>query len=513
MHDRFARLAAPFSFLLPGLGQVALGRRRRGVLLAIPALAIGAAVVALAAVIAGDPAASLDLLPGPEAITALLVLQGAILVYHLAAILDAERLGQAARPSRGLTRVVSAVILVALLGGAVTIHGAVGYVEAEAGDALAAVFAPGGGAGDDVDVWAIPEPSFEPDPTEVPTPAPTPSPTPVPTLVPTAGETPGATASTGPAATPTAAPTPEPPRSPRPTAAPGSGADWAQDGRLNLLLIGSDAGPDRWSLRTDTMIVLSVVARTGRAALFGIPRNLVGVPLPPESAGATKDGRFHGLLNALYVYAMAHPNQFPGGDARGIRAVSGAVQELVGVRLDGLVVVNLSSFVRLVDELGGLWIDVPYRLHDRNYPLEDGSGWMELDIRAGCRHLDGRLALAYARSRHQDSDYGRMNRQQLVILSLRNQLDPLRLVSRAPALLRIAGDSLWTTIRRKDIRGLARLADRVDSRRVERVLFVPPAYSSRLDDREIARIRRVVRTVFDGPRPPADAALAPGRCP
>ena len=294
-----------------------------------------------------------------------------------------------------------------------------------------------------------------------------------------------------------------------------SGADWARDDRLNLLLIGSDAGPDRWSLRTDTMIVLSVEARTGRAALFGIPRNLVGVPLPPESAGATKDGRFHGLLNALYVYAMGHPGKFPGGDARGMRAVSGAVQELVGVRLDGLVVVNLGGFVRLVDELGGLWIDVPSRLRDRNYPLEDGSGWMELDIGGDCRHLDGRMALAYARSRHQDSDYGRMNRQQLVLLSLRSQLDPLKLVSKAPAFLRIAGDSLWTTIRRKEIRGLAKLAERVDcaassgsssSRR--------PSYDSHLlDDREIARIRRVVRTVFEEPLPSPDRSLAAGHCP
>jgi LCP family protein required for cell wall assembly len=507
MNHRLARLAAPLSFLLPGLGQLAVGRRRRGVLLAIPALAIGAAIVGVAAVIAGDPSAALDLLPGPEAVAALLVLQGAVLVYHLGAILDAERLSQAVRPAEGGMRVVSAVVLVALLAAAVSIHGAVGAVEAEAGGALSAIFEPGGG-GEDDDAWTIPEPSFEPEPTAAPTAVPTPAPARAPTPIASAG---GASASPSPSPTP--APTPRPTRSPRPTAAPVSRAEWAQDGRLNLLLIGSDAGPDRWSLRTDTMIVLSVVARTGRAALFGIPRNLVGVPLPPESAGATKDGRFHGLLNALYVYAMGHPDDFPGGEARGMRAVSGAVQELVGVRLDGLVVVNLGGFVRLVDELGGLWIDVPFRLHDRNYPLEDGSGWMELDIRAGCRHLDGRLALAYARSRHQDSDYGRMNRQQLVILSLRSQLDPLKLVSRAPALLRIAGDSLWTTIRRKEIRDLARLADRVDSRRVERVLFVPPAFSSRLDDRELARIRRVVRTVFDGPRPPADPALAPGRCP
>jgi anionic cell wall polymer biosynthesis LytR-Cps2A-Psr (LCP) family protein len=86
---------------------------------------------------------------------------------------------------------------------------------------------------------------------------------------------------------------------------------------------------------------------------------MTGVPLAPESAGAFRNGRFPGLLNALYVYAMGHPKAFPGGASRGFRAVTGAVQELVGVRLDGAVVVNLAGFVRLVDALGGLWIDVP----------------------------------------------------------------------------------------------------------------------------------------------------------
>ncbi len=288
---------------------------------------------------------------------------------------------------------------------------------------------------------------------------------------------------------------------------------WARDGRLDLLLIGSDAGPDRWSLRTDTMIVLSVDVKTGRAALFGIPRNLIGVPLPPESARAVAGGRFPGLLNALYVYAMSHPASFPGGDARGMRAVSGAIQELVGVRLDGMVVVNLAGFVSLVDELGGLWIDIPEPLVDRYYPLEDGSGLIVLRFAAGCQHLAGRMALAYARSRHQDSDYGRMDRQQAVLLALRRQLDPVALVPKVPGLLRIARDTLWTTIARSDVRGLARLAARVDPRRVARVLFVPSRYSSHLDTAEIRAIRARVRTIFDGPLPARDADLAPGHCP
>jgi LCP family protein required for cell wall assembly len=381
----------------------------------------------------------------------------------------------------------------------------------QAGDALGIVFGPGGDDGGAA--WAIPEPSFGPEPTEEPTEEPTPtpspptSPSPAPALGPVASS--GATATPSATATPTAAPTPRPKPTPKPPVVPA----WARDGRLNLLLIGSDAGPDRWSLRTDTIIVLSVQAKTGRAALFGIPRNMVGVPLPPESAAAVPGGRFPGLLNALYVYAMGHPDAFPGGDARGMRAVSGAVQELLGVRLDGMLVVNLGGFVSLVDELGGLWVDVPERLVDEKYPLEDGSKLIRVAFEAGCQHLEGRMALAYARSRHQDSDYGRMVRQQTVLLALRRQLDPVALVAKVPALLGIARDNLWTTVRREDLRGLAKLASRVDVRRVARVLFAPSRYPSHLDTAEIERIRAFARGIFERPAPPPDQSLAAGHCP
>jgi LCP family protein required for cell wall assembly len=502
-----APVAAPLSFLVPGLGQAALGRRRRGVLIALPAIVILAGAGVAAVALAADPSAALDLLPGPEVVAALLVLQGVLLAYHVAAILDADRLARAARPRGRAGRLVGGALLAVLVGASVVLHATVGYVEAEAGGALGAVFDPGGGGGD----WAIPPPDFAPDVTATPLATTSATPTPAPTVTPLPSLTPAPTATAAPTTAPTPTPTPAPTPAPSPT--PRAVPAWARDGRLDLLLVGSDAGPDRWSLRTDTLIVLSVQVKTGRAALFGIPRNLVGVPLPPESAAAFPDGRFPGLLNALYVHAMAHPEAFPGGEARGMRAVSGAVQELVGIPLDGMVVVNLGGFVRLVDELGGLWIDVPEPLFDRNYPLEDGSGYLVLDIRAGCQHLDGRTALAYARSRHQDSDYGRMARQQTVLLSLRRELDPVELVPKVPALLRIVGDSLWTTIERGDVRGLAKLAAKVDARRVARVQFAPPGYPSHLDDAAIERIREAVRTVFDGPPPAADPALAPGHCP
>ena len=512
---RVAPFAATLSLLLPGLGQAALGRRRRGVLFAVPAVAVAMAVSAVVVSVAADPASALDLVPGPEVLPALLLLEAGLLAWHVAAVIDADRLARVARPVLGWHRLPAALVLGVLIAAAVGAHGTIGYVEVQTSEATGAIFGPGGDGGDDggdeADAWAIPETGFDTDPADEPSPAEEPSPSPSP--VGSASVLPWASASEGPSPSVASAPPPAASPTPAQTPAPKREAAWARDGRLNLLLIGSDAGPDRWSLRTDTIIVLSVEVKTGRAALFGIPRNMTGVPLPPESAGAKPNGRFPGLLNALYVYAMGHPDTFPGGDARGMRAVSGAVQELLGVRLDGMVVVNLAGFVDLVDELGGLWIDIPAPLVDKRYPLEDGSRLIKVSFDAGCQRLSGRMALAYARSRHQDSDYGRMRRQQTVLLALRSMVDPVALVPKAPALLRIARDNLWTTLRRKDLRDLAKLADRVDVRRVDRVLFVPPKYSSHLTDDELARIRRVARTIFDGPPPPPDRSLAEGHCP
>jgi LCP family protein required for cell wall assembly len=468
---------AALSFLFPGLGQL-LGRsaraRRRGVLFALPATAILGGLVILASL---GTTSIVELLVRPDVLAILLGINAFAAILHLAAIVDAYRGAVRTEPRPGRGAVLRArVVVVALVAVTIAVHGAIGYVGARGAGALDAIFGPGGS-------WVIPEPSLGPSP------GPSPSPTPEPTVT------------TKPSATPTPTPRPTPTPTPVPT--------WAADGRLNLLLIGSDAGPDRWSLRTDTMIVLSVDVASGRAALFGVPRNLTGVPLPPESAVAFDNGRFPGLLNALYVYAMGHPRDFPGGDARGFRAVTGAVQELVGVRLDGAVVVNLNGFVDLVDAVGGLWIDVPERLVDNRYPDPDGTGSGRIVINAGCQHLGGEMALAYARSRHQDSDYGRMGRQQLVLLALRAQLDPVALLPRVPELLSIAEDNLWTTLDLADLPGLVELASRVGTDDIATVTFVPPTYPQHLTIAAIEKIRAVVVGAFDDLPPLATPSPTP----
>ena len=249
------------------------------------------------------------------------------------------------------------------------------------------------------------------------------------------------------------------------------------------------------------MILLSVDIRSGRAAFFGIPRNLVNVPLPAESADAFDCHCFPRLLNALWVYADGHPDQFPGGKNRGWRAVTGAIATLTGVRLDGLAVVDLNGFVDLIDVLGGLRIKVPEALVDDHYPKPDGSGTIRISIAPGWHTFDGKTALAYARSRHQDSDYGRMHRQQQVLVAVAAQLKPCRLIPEIPSLLRIVKRSLWTTLSTKDLPALLELAARVDARHIQQIAFTPSTYPSSLRSSDVKRIQHVVAHVFDGAAP------------
>ena len=417
----------------------------------------------------------LGFLVEPSTLMGIAVLDVLLFLWRAAAILDAWWGGGSKVPHTILST-AAVIVLVAITGAT---HYVVGAQVMAIHDTFDAVFSsPDGTATEEDDGFGeIPDPTDEPSPTPTPLPGTTAAPTPVPT--------------------PTPAPTPRP----GPLA----------DGRLDVLLVGGDAGPGRWSLRTDTLMVLSVDVKSGEAALFSIPRNMVNVPLPAESRKAYSCGCFPQLINALYVVASNRKNAFPGNDdVRGLRAVQMTIGELVGRKLDGMVVVKLEGFVKLINAIGGLDINVPEAVRDKHYPLENGSGSVEIYIPKGKQHMNGRRSLMYARSRHMDSDYGRMERQQIVITALGKQLLKEPLIVRLPELLEIAKDNLWTNLKTRDLPDLANLAEDVDIRGMKKVRFIPPKYPSYLDRAAIRRIRAVVRDVFDDAVPlasPSPTAL------
>ena len=463
--QRSGAVASVLSFLLPGLGQAAAGAVRRGVIVALPVVVLVVGVVVLWLT---DRGIIVEAVLTPPILLGIVAFSIALMIYRLWAILDAYAV---ARTRGGASRawprrVLSAGVLMAALVATVAMHGWVAYVGWSAHETLTAVFAPDGprGAGD---------PGLVPGQTEEPPP--------------------DATDDADPTGTPTLAPTPTAVATPTPTPEP----DWAADGRLNVLFIGSDAGPGRWSMRADAIILVSVEIDSGRVAAFSIPRYTTNVPLPEPAASAFECRCLTEPINALYVFANQNPDLFPGGETRGFVALEGAIETLADVELDGIAVVDMNGFLRLVDAIGGITVDVPFEVYDPAYPDPDGVTEVELYFAPGLQVMDGWHALAYSRTRHQDGDVARMQRQQHVMKALQRQLGCDLLVN-LPSILEVVRETVWTTLRLEDVPAMLH----IDPGPVEaHSLF--DIHNPALTDADIERIRGDVDAAFDGP-PPTD---------
>ncbi|MEQ4203764.1 LCP family protein [Actinopolymorpha sp. B17G11] len=266
----------------------------------------------------------------------------------------------------------------------------------------------------------------------------------------------------------------------RPTTAPRAvGNPWKDQGRVNVLLLGSDAGPDRSGVRPDTIILASIDTRTGATVMFSVPRNLQKIPFPAGSAPAQvyPNGTYAGpgnelewLINSVYRNVPAqHPDLLdsdnPGADATKL-AVSGAL----GVPVDYYAMVNLEGFKELIDALGGITVNVNHRVAmggEADAGLVPG-GWIE---QGPNQHLDGFDALWFARGRYGADDYQRMGRQRCVIKAIIDQADPLRVLTRYEALAASSRDLFSTDIPHDLLPAFADLAWKVKGADVTSIAF------------------------------------------
>lgn len=476
------------SALVPGLGHLAIGKRTIAILYLVPTLAV-------ALVLAGWVAVA-----GIYGVAAALVTPGVLTMLFAANILAAGWRTSAAVEAVGRTRPGR----VAVAGTAVVLVLVIGVPHLVAANTILATeqfldetFAGSSPVPGDTASLDTPEPEFTepPEETEAPSPSPGASPTPSPSTAPT--------------------PSPTPVIAPYPTdggngTLPEFGAKvpwkraspeqpWGDDGRFDLLLIGSDAGAGRWNRRNDVMLLVEVDVKTGESAMIGLPRNLTNAPYPPGPArDASACGCQKGLLNEMYVEAtVRHPGLWPGkGPVKGIGAVRSVVSTLTGRPVDAVLIVDLVGVIRVVDAMGGIDIDVPEAVIDHDYP-DPGNGTIELRIKAGKQHFDGHTALAYARSRHMDSDYGRMERQQILLLAIRRQLGPSVILS-APALFSAAKGTAWTDLPREALPALVELFGKTSGEKVHQLRIVPSRYPSWLTAAWVNRIRHDVADLLPG---------------
>lgn len=215
----------------------------------------------------------------------------------------------------------------------------------------------------------------------------------------------------------------------------------------NILLLGSDAGPGRWSQRTDSMVIVNINNVTNRVNLISIPRNLRDVPLPPDYSFLSSTRLLPGLLNSAFEFADRHASSFVDAPpTRGFLFTKKLIENLTGLRIDGVAAVNLLGFIAVVDSFGGVDINLKEEIYDANFGNPYTGKIQELRISKGLQHLNGEFLLAYLRSRHQDSDYGRIRRQQEVLTSLISGSRLLKVLLDPVAALGKVQSAIWTNI-------------------------------------------------------------------
>jgi LCP family protein required for cell wall assembly len=253
----------------------------------------------------------------------------------------------------------------------------------------------------------------------------------------------------------------------------GRAGPWAGRRRVNLLLIGGDSAPGRPGVRTDSMTIASIDTKTADTVLFSLPRNLEDAPIPGRRTQFPRGFQGYspatpGLLNEIWQYAEDRPALVPGasrGD-RGPHMLKAVVGEILGLRIDNYVMVNMAGFTGLVDAIGGVRIKV-----DKTIPC----GRNGRPIKPGVRRLKGADAMWYGRCRTHTSDYSRMARQKCLLRAIADQADPTTVLTRFNGLARAAKRAVATDIPRDMLPALTELSLKVKAgAQIQSLQFVPP---------------------------------------
>jgi LCP family protein required for cell wall assembly len=246
--------------------------------------------------------------------------------------------------------------------------------------------------------------------------------------------------------------------------------------RVNILLLGSDNdqkfaagnGLPGNGVLTQTVIVVSLDPATHTVDLLSIPRDS-WINLP-------------GTNSCMKLDEAAGEGKTPDEAIQLERTV---IERDYGIPIWRYAWVGLEGFVKVIDTLGGVDVDVLHPIVDDEYPKDVGNpnGIFDLTrlyIPAGPQHLDGATALEYVRSRHADAtgDFGRSQRQQSVLIALEKKVKNTDLIARIPDLATALQGNVLTDMTVKEITEVANFAHGVTHDQIKQYVFSPPDYSN-----------------------------------
>ncbi|MEZ5175635.1 MAG: LCP family protein [Acidimicrobiia bacterium] len=313
------------------------------------------------------------------------------------------------------------------------------------------------------------------------------------------------------------------------------------DNRIAVLLAGGDGGPGRSGSRTDSINVVTFDVTTGKAAIFGFPRNMTHVPLPDRWSTAfvdlekrltpwkerrqwtdhNKDGEpdqfvpchcFPDQINAIYPFTREWTETYPNEREPGLAALRDVLELMLGFEIDHYAFVNMAGFVNVVNALGGVDVYVTRGVSIEMSPAREGEEWHTVSVGRGWRHLNGLDALGYVRERRSSNDYVRMQRQRCLLKAVAAKATPANILKRFSQLSKAMANSVKTDIPLSDLPILLERTASLDFDDIATVGFVPPFYTPVLDHRgkptpDIARIQAMVRLAL---RADSDTAFESG---
>jgi polyisoprenyl-teichoic acid--peptidoglycan teichoic acid transferase len=291
---------------------------------------------------------------------------------------------------------------------------------------------------------------------------------------------------------------------------------WAGIPRVNVLLIGSDAGADRTGVRTDSILVASIDTHTGDSVIFGLPRNLQHVPFPAGTPMAQEfpDGYVCAgqacLLNALWQFGVenaANPaspaySYYKRFKNPGLQATIDGVEGVTGLKINDYALLDLAGFADFINAIHGLTVNVqraiPVGGHENAAGQQVG---VKTYIPPGRQHLNGYYTMWYARSRSDSSDYDRMQRQRCVIGAISQQVDPITLAQALPEIAKSIQKDMSTSIPLDDIGSWVTLALRIKNAHIRSLPFTDAVINTVNPD--FSKIHALVQRAIE---PPASTA-------
>ena len=199
--------------------------------------------------------------------------------------------------------------------------------------------------------------------------------------------------------------------------------------KATVLIMGVDKREDDVG-RSDTLMIATIDPRLDQATLLSVPRD----------TRVKIRGRGYDKINAAFAYG-------------GVTLTESTVENFLGIDIDHYIIIDTNSFVKIIDAIGGVDIDVEKRMFYED-PWDDNGG-LVIDLYPGQQHMDGKTAVTYVRYRDSEGDIGRVKRQQAFMAACMDKVTSPEIVPRIPKIVREVIDAVETDMSLRQLLELA----------------------------------------------------------